>query len=105
MDLLANWAAKAACRTVNPDELFVQGAAQNRVKMMCSGCPVRMECLADALDNRVEFGVWGGMTERERRALLRRRPNVTSWRRLLEKAREDYRTATLPDSSPLPLAS
>ena len=44
------------------------------------GCPVRTECLADALDNRIEFGVWGGMTERERRALLRRRPNVSSWR-------------------------
>jgi len=35
--------------------------------------------LSDALDNRVEFGVWGGMTERERRALLRRRPEVESW--------------------------
>jgi WhiB family redox-sensing transcriptional regulator len=42
------------------------------------------------LDNRVEFGVWGGMTERERRALLRRRPNVTSWRRLLEAAMVDF---------------
>ncbi|WP_241193525.1 WhiB family transcriptional regulator, partial [Streptomyces sp. ADI96-15] len=56
----------------------------------CTGCPVRTECLADALDNRVEFGVWGGMTERERRALLRRRPTVTSWRRLLETARVEY---------------
>ncbi|MDQ0294519.1 hypothetical protein J2S52_002558 [Streptomyces sp. DSM 41037] len=51
---------------------------------------MRTECLADALDNRVEFGVWGGMTERERRALLRRRPTVTSWRRLLETARVEY---------------
>ncbi|AJE83390.1 WhiB-like protein A [Streptomyces albus] len=51
---------------------------------------MRTECLADALDNRVEFGVWGGMTERERRALLRRRPTVTSWRRLLETARSEY---------------
>ncbi len=51
---------------------------------------MRTECLADALDNRIEFGVWGGMTERERRALLRRRPQVTSWRRLLETAREEY---------------
>jgi WhiB family redox-sensing transcriptional regulator len=42
------------------------------------------------LDNRIEFGVWGGMTERERRALLRRRPQVTSWRRLLETARQEY---------------
>jgi WhiB family redox-sensing transcriptional regulator len=53
-------------------------------------CPVRTECLADALDNRIEFGVWGGMTERERRALLRRRPGVGSWSRLLETARDEH---------------
>jgi len=85
-----NWPAKAACRISDPDTLFVQGAAQNRAKAVCLGCSVRTECLADALDNNIEFGVWGGMTERERRALLRRRPNVTSWRRLLEAARDDY---------------
>jgi WhiB family redox-sensing transcriptional regulator len=53
---------------------------------VCRSCPVRTECLADALDNRVEYGVWGGMTERERRALLRRRPDVTSWARLFSDA-------------------
>jgi WhiB family redox-sensing transcriptional regulator len=51
---------------------------------------VRTECLADALDNRTEFGIWGGMTERERRALLRRRPGVVSWRALLQAARLEY---------------
>jgi WhiB family redox-sensing transcriptional regulator len=56
---------------------------------------VRTECLADALDNRIEFGVWGGMTERERRALLRRRPNVTSWKRLLEAARAQHEGAVV----------
>jgi WhiB family redox-sensing transcriptional regulator len=55
--------------------------------LVCMSCPVRTECLSDALDHKIEFGVWGGMTERERRALLRRRPNVQSWRRLLETAR------------------
>lgn len=78
--MIAEWAASAACRASDPDTLFVQGAAQNRAKSICLGCPVRTECLADALDNRVEFGVWGGMTERERRTLLRRRPDVNSWR-------------------------
>lgn len=83
------WSAQAACRDTDPDEMFVQGAAQNRVKQICNGCPVKMECLADALDNRIEFGVWGGMTERERRALLRKRPHVQSWNILLSSAREN----------------
>jgi WhiB family transcriptional regulator, redox-sensing transcriptional regulator len=89
-----DWTAHAACRDLDPDELFVQGAAQNRVKTRCFGCLVRTECLADALDNHVEFGVWGGMTERERRALLRRRPEVRSWRKLLADAQADHRTTS-----------
>ncbi|MGH8828809.1 MAG: WhiB family transcriptional regulator [Jiangellaceae bacterium] len=85
-----DWPSLAACRGSEPDELFVPGAAQNRAKAVCRGCPVRSECLADALDNHTEFGIWGGMTERERRALLRRRPNVISWRALLQAARDNY---------------
>ncbi|HSV67094.1 MAG TPA: WhiB family transcriptional regulator [Mycobacteriales bacterium] len=88
--MTVDWVAKAACRSSDPDALFVQGAAQNRAKLVCMGCPVRTECLADALDHRVEFGVWGGMTERERRALLRRRPDVLSWHSLLDNARRKF---------------
>ena len=84
-----DWASQALCRETRPDELFVRGAAQNRAKQLSAGCPVRTECLAEALDNAIEWGVWGGMTERERRAVLRKRPNVTSWRRLLEAAQAD----------------
>lgn len=83
------WAARAACRESRPDELFVRGAEQNKAKQLCKACPVRTECLAEALDNQIEWGVWGGMTERERRALLRRRPG-TSWRALLESAKEEH---------------
>jgi WhiB family redox-sensing transcriptional regulator len=86
--------SQAACRDADPDALFVQGAAQNQAKQVCMGCPVRTECLADALDNQVEFGVWGGMTERERRALLRRRPDVRSWARLFAEARRTEQPAT-----------
>ncbi|MER6981045.1 WhiB family transcriptional regulator [Streptomyces carpinensis] len=82
-----SWAERATCRTADPEQLFVEGAAQHQAKALCTGCPVRTECLAHALDNRIEHGIWGGMTERERRALLRRRPTVTSWRLLLETAR------------------
>ena len=94
-----DWAAQGACRASDPDELFVQGAAQNRAKAVCLGCVVRTECLADALDHRVEFGVWGGMTERERRAVLKKRPNVQSWRRLLEAARSQHGLGAATDQS------
>jgi WhiB family transcriptional regulator, redox-sensing transcriptional regulator len=90
MAWIEDWTGQAACRATDPDALFVQGAAQNRAKAVCLSCPVRTECLADALDNRIEFGVWGGMTERERRALLRRRPDVTSWHVLLQTARDEF---------------
>ncbi|WP_425299366.1 WhiB family transcriptional regulator [Nocardioides panacisoli] len=83
-----DWTNRAACRTKGPDDLFVRGAAQNQAKKICASCPVVTECLAEALDNRIEWGVWGGMTERERRALLRRRP-ATSFRELFETARRE----------------
>lgn len=89
---IEDWAPLAACRAGEPDALFVQGAAQQQAKQVCHRCPVVAECLADALDNRTEFGVWGGMTERERRAMLRRHPGISSWRALFRGA-ADPRTA------------
>ena len=80
-----DWVSAAACRQADPDELFVLGAEQTNAKRVCTGCPVRIECLAEALDNQIEWGVWGGMTERERRALLRTHPSA-SWRAVLERA-------------------
>jgi WhiB family redox-sensing transcriptional regulator len=73
------WVSRARCRAGDPDELFVRGAAQHKAAVICRHCPVILECGADALDNRVEFGVWGGMTERQRRALLKQYPEVVSW--------------------------
>ncbi len=95
LDQQGHWTAGAACGIgkVPPDTLFVEGAAQREARAVCTGCPVRLECLADALDNRMDFGVWGGMTERERRALLRRRPEVRSWRVELSMADEDQAAA------------
>lgn len=84
---IAHWSSRAACGTFNADALFVRGAAQRHAARFCRRCPVQLECLAEALDSRVEYGVWGGLTERQRRGLLRQRPTVTSWRELLEAAR------------------
>jgi WhiB family transcriptional regulator, redox-sensing transcriptional regulator len=81
------WASRALCRDGDPDELFVQGAAQRKAAVICRRCPVMQECGAEALDNRVDFGVWGGMTERQRRALLQKHPEVVSWSNFLNKRR------------------
>lgn len=78
---------RAVCSSTDPDALFVTGAAQRDAATICRACPVRLECLADALDNQIEYGVWGGLTERERRAVLKKSPDVRSWRVLLEEAR------------------
>lgn len=79
------WVSKGLCSTKNPDELFVTGAAQRQAASICRHCPVLQQCGADALDNKVEFGVWGGMTERQRRALLKEHPDVVSWSTFLDK--------------------
>lgn len=84
---VSEWTLRAKCRDME-DALFPEGKDQKRARSVCGGCPVRSECLAEALDNRIEWGVWGGMTERERRALLRRNPN-TSWRGVLTTARSE----------------
>lgn len=83
-----DWTAAALCATRDPDLLFVTGAAQREAARMCDTCPVKLECLSDALDNRVEYGVWGGLTERQRRAILRRNPDVVSWYAVLSTGRD-----------------
>jgi WhiB family redox-sensing transcriptional regulator len=88
----AETAAQALCRHLDPEGMFVLGHAQQQAKLICRRCPIRIECLAEALDGRHEFGVWGGLTERERRALLRRRPGVRDWRDLLTRAQASYGT-------------
>ena len=85
----SEWITKAWCRNADPDRLFVRGAEQRGVAAsICGQCPVKRECLADALDNRIEFGVWGGQTERQRRALLRANPHVESWAHFLAEGNQ-----------------
>lgn len=61
---------------------------------------VRLDCLTHALDNREEYGVWGAMTERERRALLRRRPATTSWAEIFKEDRTHQDTVLLSGHQP-----
>lgn len=84
-----DWTMRAKCRGKG-DALFPEAADQKRARLVCSGCPVMYECLAEALDNRIEWGIWGGKTERERRLLLRNHSEVRSWSSVLvRKQRAD----------------
>ena len=67
------WAAYAACRTADPDVFFPASEGDTDAALrICRGCPVIDECRDWALDMRIRYGVWGGLTERDRRRVLRR---------------------------------
>ena len=68
------WMTQARCRGADRAVFFpADGAGVEAAQCICGGCPVRVECLEYALAHRVEYGVWGGASERERRRILRRR--------------------------------
>ncbi|MCA1692194.1 MAG: WhiB family transcriptional regulator [Actinobacteria bacterium] len=68
------WRDDAACRGLDPDVFFPASDDEAGVaKAVCETCPVREECLEYALETRQEDGIWGGLTETERRRLRRRR--------------------------------
>lgn len=71
------WQDDALCRQVDPDLFFPEttgGLSQaNTAKRVCAQCPVRAQCLDEALANDIRYGVWGGKSEKERRLLRRAR--------------------------------
>jgi WhiB family redox-sensing transcriptional regulator len=71
----ANWPNRAACRDSDPDLFFPLDsdiASEIEAKRVCRGCPVRSECLDDAVENGMQHGIWGGLNAKERRNLKRR---------------------------------
>lgn len=67
------WQAQALCAQTDPEAFFPdKGGSTRAAKAVCARCPVRAECLAFALENDERFGVWGGLSERERRQLRAR---------------------------------
>lgn len=73
------WIFQGACKDYAPDDFFPERASPDRstqvawVKQVCfHQCPVRQQCLRDALERDDRHGMWGGLTYRERRNLLRR---------------------------------
>jgi WhiB family redox-sensing transcriptional regulator len=72
------WQDNANCLGVDPDLFFPErGASTREAKEVCKGCVVRGECLEYALANGEKFGIWGGLSERERRRLRRQRAQDT----------------------------
>ena len=69
-----SWQTRANCMGVDPDLFFPErGASTREAKEVCRGCVVREDCLEYALANGEKFGIWGGLSERERRRLRRQR--------------------------------
>src|SRR6266511_158376 len=69
-----HWQDEANCLGVDPDLFFPErGASTREAKEVCRACVVRQECLKYALVNGEKFGIWGGLSERERRRLRRQR--------------------------------
>lgn len=63
-----DWRALAGCAQTDPDLWFSPGAVEHKeAKRICRECPVRKQCLTYAMEAPVDHGVWGGLTERERR--------------------------------------
>ena len=70
----ANWQDEANCLGVDPDLFFPErGASTREAKEVCRACVVRADCLEYAITNGEKFGIWGGLSERERRRLRRQR--------------------------------
>jgi WhiB family redox-sensing transcriptional regulator len=67
---IPEWVSEGVCGQVDPEIMFPdKGGSTQDAKRLCMTCPVRVACLTWALDNDEWFGVWGGKSERERRAL------------------------------------
>src|ERR1700748_2820545 len=69
----ASWQERALCAQTDPEAFFPEeGGSSREAKKICTGCEVRGECLEYALEHDERFGIWGGMSERERCRLKRR---------------------------------
>lgn len=68
-----SWQDQALCAQTDPEAFFPEkGGSTREAKRICASCPVRIECLDYALAHDERFGIWGGLSERERRKIKRR---------------------------------
>lgn len=77
------WQDLANCRGADPDLFFPErGASTRTAKGICRECSVRTECLEFAIVSSEKFGIWGGLSERERRKIRRERAAIAAQRRV-----------------------
>lgn len=77
-----HWMGHGLCRELPPSTFFPSdGVGVEAARRICSNCPVQVPCLEYALAERVDHGVWGGASERERRRILKRRRQEVATRR------------------------
>ena len=70
--VLLSWQEQALCAQTDPEAFFPEkGGSTREAKRICVGCDVKGECLEYALGQYERFGIWGGLSERERRRLKR----------------------------------
>ena len=68
-----SWQADSLCAQTDPEAFFPEkGGSTRDAKKICQSCDVRSQCLEYALENDERFGIWGGLSERERRKLKKR---------------------------------
>lgn len=71
------WAASALCAQTDPEAFYPEkGGSTREAKAVCAACDVRNECLAYALEHQERFGIWGGLSERDRRRILKAGPKA-----------------------------
>lgn len=69
-----DWRRRAACRFMPPEKFFpARNESSAEAKAACGGCPVREQCLQDALSRSDRWGIWGGLNEGERRQVRQER--------------------------------
>jgi WhiB family redox-sensing transcriptional regulator len=70
----ADWMERGLCRDIAPSVFFPSdGVGVEIARAICADCPVARPCLEYALENKIDHGVWGGCSERERRRIARQR--------------------------------
>jgi hypothetical protein len=74
-----DWRDEGLCAQTDPEAFFPEkGGSTREAKSICRGCDVRHECLWTALEANERFGIWGGLSQRERQSLMRQLPALTS---------------------------